>query len=182
MDNEQLFDWLCRAGQGDQAAFEALYRATSPTLYAVCLHLLGRREWAEEVLQESFVRVWHQAGDYTPTRGNVLTWMTSITRYRAIDALRHSGRRPEAALDEARLATLNDEDPGPLDTALAAGDAGALARCLEELSDDQRRCIRMAFMQGMTHAELVDSLQRSLGTVKSWIRRGLQSLKRCLTE
>lgn len=179
-NEDELAALLFRVRNGDQAAFAQLYQRTSPTLFAVCRHLLSQRELAEEALQEVYVRIWHSAGEYNAARGSVLTWMTSIARYKAIDLHRKRARRPEAPLTEARLESIEDDLAGPMQLSMADDDAAALKRCLQLLSEAQQRCLNLAFFQGMTHEEMSRRLERPLGTVKSWIRRGLQELKQCL--
>lgn len=178
--NEELVRLLHLTARGDQQAFARLYELTSPTLFAVCLRMLVQREWAEEALQEAYVKVWHKAGDYNASRGNVLTWLVSIARYLAIDVRRARARRPEAPLSDDDMGRISDDDAGPMERFLAQDDAAALQRCLGELSDTQRQTITLAFFQGLTHHELSSRLKRPLGTVKSWIRRGLEGLKQCL--
>jgi len=179
-DDKELVRLLHRAAHGDEAAFGTLYAKTAARLYPICAHILGQREAAEEALQETYVRIWHQADSYSPTRGNVLTWMISIARYRAIDRVRRSGRRPEAGLDELPDRALADSGAGPQEASALAMDASALAQCMEVLSADQRQAIELAFLQGLTHGEVCQRLGSPLGSVKSWIRRGLEALKRCL--
>lgn len=183
IDENELVRLLFRTGHGDQAAFATLYEQTCARLHSVCLQLLGRREDAEEALQETYVRIWHQADSYSPQRGSVLTWMISIARYRAIDQMRRRGRRREDVtddLDAVPEGALADATRGPQELSALATDAGALAYCMDTLSDAQRQAIRLAFLEGLTHSELCDRLGSPLGSVKSWIRRGLQALKRCL--
>ncbi len=181
-DNKEgeFVELLFRIRNGDQAAFARLYQGTSPILFAVCLRLLPQRELAEEALQEAYVKIWHSAGEYNAARGGVMTWMTSIVRYQAIDLYRQRARRPEAPLTEARLESIDDDLAGPMQISMADDDAAALDRCLRLLSEAQQRCLRLAFFQGMTHHQMSQRLERPLGTVKSWIRRGLQELKQCL--
>lgn len=179
-DDSELVRLLHRAGHGDEAAFARLYEHTAGRLYGVCVHLVGQHEQAEEVLQEAFVRIWHQADSYSSARGGVMTWMISIARYRAIDQLRRRGRRPEANFEELPERALADGAAGPQESSLLASDADALARCLDTLTETQRRSIQLAFLQGLSHREVCHRLERPLGSVKSWIRRGLEALKRCL--
>lgn len=178
--NDELAELLFRSGRGDQKAFRRLYELTAPILFAACRRLLQRRELAEEALQEAYVAVWHRASDFTPMRGAVMTWMASIARNRAIDLRRRDNRRPEHPLFDDELEARADGSPGPLQYTIGADDAVALDRCMELLSETQQRCIRLAFFQGLTHAELSQRLTQPLGTVKSWIRRGLEGLKQCL--
>lgn len=180
VDDRELNRLLYRAAHGDEEAFTRLYDHTASRIYPVCMHLLGQREAAEEALQEAFVRIWHQASTYSAHRGGVLTWMISIARYRAIDQLRHRGRRPETDLDDAPAVALTDHAPGPQEYSAMATDAAALSRCLDTLTAKQREAIQLAFLQGLSHDEVCGRLGRPLGSIKSWIRRGLQSLKQCL--
>lgn len=179
-DDSELVRLLHRTSHGDQAAFARLYERTAGRLHGVCMHLLGQREQAEEATQEAYVRIWYKADSYSTARGGVLTWMISIARYRAIDRLRRSGRQPDADLGEVSEHALADTAAGPQEFSALADDARALAVCMDQLSDAQRRAIRLAFLKGLTHEEVGARLDSPLGSVKSWIRRGLQSLKRCL--
>jgi RNA polymerase sigma-70 factor, ECF subfamily len=148
-------------------------------LFAVALRILRRRDWAEEVLQESFVSIWRHAEEYSAAKSAAMTWMTSIVRNRALDLL----RRPqiEDSDDYESIVELEPLDaPGPLDALESSHDAARVARCLERLEQRQRQSIVLAFFNGLTHAELAENLKQPLGTVKTWIRRGLQQLKGCL--
>lgn len=179
MADEDLEALLLRTAEGDEMAFAALYTRTAPRLFAVCRKMLGRHSWAEEVLQEAYVRIWHNAGEFNHSKGGVLTWMISVTRYRCIDFLRLR-RVSERPLDDADWAGFPDSGPGPLELAMQEGDGAALRTCLETLSADQRQSIVLAFFDGLTHEELCRRLKKPIGTVKSWVRRGIQNLKRCL--
>lgn len=179
-NERELVNQLFRTSQGDQAAFAELYAATAARLYSVCWHILGRRDAAEEALQEAYIRIWHQAERYSPARGGVLSWMISIARYRAIDQIRRDGRRPDVDSDTATAAPVADDAPGPGEATALHHDAEALEHCMKRLSDAQRQAIELAFLQGLNHQEVSARLDRPLGSVKSWIRRGLQALKRCL--
>ncbi|MDI1301838.1 MAG: sigma-70 family RNA polymerase sigma factor [bacterium] len=179
---EDLAPLVYRTALGDQRAFEQLYRQTSSRLYGVALILLRRRDLAEEVLQEAYIKIWHAAGSYQPERGTVSTWLSTIVRRSAIDRLRRN-RNDALVQQEPEDRDVVDEDtPGPLQQLLADADGMRLSRCLEHLDERQRESLRLAFFQGLTHSELAARLEAPLGTVKAWIRRGLDKLKGCLHE
>lgn len=178
---EDLAPLVYRTALGDQRAFETLYRETSPRLFGVALMLLRRRDLAEEVLQEAYIKVWHAAGSYQPERGAVSTWLGTIVRRTAIDRLRRA-RQDGLTLDEAGWEALPDLAPGPLENAMADAEARRLGLCLDELDERQRESVALAFLQGLTHSELAARLGSPLGTVKAWVRRGLERLRQCLGE
>jgi RNA polymerase sigma-70 factor (ECF subfamily) len=180
MDADDLADLLGRCALHDQRAFAQLYRKSSPRLFAVALRITRRRDWAEEVLQESFVSIWNHAAGYSAARSAPMTWMTAIVRNRALDALR---KPREVELDEEQeqlVSAIPDDAPGPEQLLSLARDAGALAECLKQLTAEQQKSIALAFFQGLSHAELAHQMQKPLGTVKTWVRRGLERLKNCL--
>ncbi|MCG8356801.1 MAG: sigma-70 family RNA polymerase sigma factor [Kiloniellales bacterium] len=172
---------LAATAAGDEAAFGRLYAATSPRLFAVILRIVVRRDWAEEVLQEVYLTIWDRAGDYCPDRGAPMAWLTTIGRNRALDRFRR--KRDELPLEaiEGSAASI-DPEPSPLDWALAGAEARRLKACLDRLELRQRDCIVMAMVEGYSHSELSSRFDCPLGTVKSWIRRGLQRLKLCLEQ
>lgn len=181
--NATLAALLARTALADQRAFAALYRHTSSHLYAVALRILREPAAAEEVLQEAFVSVWHHAGGYTAAKSQPQTWLTSIVRNRCLDRLR---RRD---LDTVTLTRDNDEEteidlpgegPSAVDLMIAGADAQSVRDCVQALEGGQKQAIALAFFQGLTHAELARQLGEPLGTVKSWVRRGLDRLKQCL--
>ena len=176
MAAQGLEDLLARSAQGDRAAFQRLYQASAAKLHGVALRILRRGDWAEEVLQECYVSIWTRAGDYRAGLSAPMTWMTSIVRNRCLDWLRRPA--PEVAVET--LEELESGSPGPLAELERAKDAQALARCLGGLDARQRQAIALAFYDGLSHAELASHLRQPLGTVKTWVRRGLLRLKSCL--
>ncbi len=175
MEHEQHLALLGSIAQGDKQAFSTLYQNTSKQLYAVSLKMLRRKELAEEALQDAYVRIWHNASEYRSGKGSVLTWMISIVRYRALDILRYNKIRKE---DE-----LVDSDNFDIDTPEQTSDSEQLLldQCLQQLDLQQRQAIYLAYFNGCSHKEVVNHLNNPLGTIKSWIRRGLMSLQSCLT-
>ncbi len=185
--SRDLAQALARAGTGDRAAFAALYQRTCAHLFAVVLRICKDRALAEDVLQDVYVRIWQSAGSFDAAQSQPLTWMTSIARHRAIDSLRRAQTQPRldsATIDDDEdrdmLERTPDDGPGPLDLLSRAADARALAHCMQALSAAQRHSVALAFYDGLSHAEVARNLGQPIGTVKSWVRRGLLALKSCL--
>jgi len=177
--HETLEDMIAAVADGDRAAFRRLYEATARRLLPVSIGILGRRDVAEEALQDAYLNVWRNAAGFDPGKGRALTWMIAIVRNRALTLRQRIAREGNPAPEDS-LDRLADGAPGPLDEALRSGAARALAGCMAGLDEAQRRAILMAFYRGLSHAELARALDVPLGTVKSWIRRGLARLKDCL--
>lgn len=166
---------LARCALRDGDALARLYELASPVLFALVLRLGGDRASAEDVLQEGFIKIWSKAGDYRADRGAPMSWMTRIMRNQAIDGLR---RRPDWQSDEAQAERESGDDP--LADLLNVDLDRLLQECMEALERPQREAIAMAYYAGYTHQELSLKLGNPLGTVKSWVRRGLARLKRCM--
>ena len=170
---------LLRVATGDQPAFEALYRSTSGKLLGICLRVLSDRTEAEDVLQDVFVTIWHKASQFDPARAGAWTWLGALVRNRAIDrkrALPSALQREPLELAE----TLADGGPSPASYADAGQQRSRLEACLERLQAKQQVLIRTAFFDGATYDELAARSGSPLGSVKSWIRRGLLQLRECL--
>jgi RNA polymerase sigma-70 factor (ECF subfamily) len=179
-DPDVIAELMARCALRDQRAFAELYRQTSAKLYAVAIRILKRNDWAEEVLQESFVNIWNHIVDYSSVRSAPMTWMTAIVRNRALDWLRRPNLERGDQNYDLLVESMPDDAPGP-DIALGnSRDALALAECLKQLSGNQRQTIMLAYAHGLSHGELAEHLKQPLGTVKTWIRRGLERLKGCM--
>jgi RNA polymerase sigma-70 factor, ECF subfamily len=195
----QLAALLERVARDDAAALRALYELTAAKLFGVALRILVKREWAEEVLQDAFVNVWRYAGDYRENRAAPLTWMTAIVRNRSLDFLRRqkaeraeSMERTEGAAFAGRATialaewseTFEDLLPGderdPADSALLSEAARRLAVCMKRLDANQRQAVALAYLRDQSHGEIAQTLSVPLGTVKSWVRRGLEKLRLCM--
>jgi RNA polymerase sigma-70 factor (ECF subfamily) len=170
---------LARAATGDRAALRMIYHDTSAKLFGVLLRILNDRGEAEDVLQEVYVTIWRKAASFDPARASPITWMVAIARNRAIDRLRSGGtsRRMEP-IEEAE--GVSDPAPAAVELLEQSQVQARLATCLGELEDRQSKAIRAAFMDGNTYDELATRMGVPLGTMKSWIRRGLLKLKACL--
>ena len=175
----QLAAALVRVAGGDRAALRLVYQDTSAKLFGVCLRILKDRGEAEDVLQEVFVTVWRRAASFDPGRASPITWMVAIARNRAIDRLRASAvsRRMEP-IESADA--VSDPAPAAVERVELAQQHQRLSRCLEELEARQASAIREAFLDGTTYEELATRMSVPLGTMKSWIRRGLLKLRTCL--
>ena len=167
---------LARTASGDQGAFHSLYERTSARLFAICLRLARERTLAEDFLQEAYTRIWERAPQFDATRGSALAWMVAVTRNHAIDVIRQRGR--ETPLP----------DDFEIDVPASATSAGAetnidfdiVSRCLAALDDGPRRAIVSAYRDGLSYAELSDLLGVPIGTVKTWVHRGIAKLRRSL--
>jgi RNA polymerase sigma-70 factor (ECF subfamily) len=176
----QLEALIARCAAGDAAALKLLYQNTSAQLFGVLKRILLRADLAEEALQDVYVSIWRNAKDYRASKGAVFTWMTSIARYRAIDIKR--SRRREVSFGNPSDYVAEDLDVGA-DLANVTGlnaDVERLKICLEQLGVMPRNAVCLAYLNGLTHDEVATVLGSPLGTVKSWVRRGLQQLRDCL--
>ena len=180
----QLAALLARVALADQRAFAELYRKTSAHLYAVAVRIVRDGAIAEEILQEAFVSVWHYAATYDAAKSQPLTWLTSIVRNRCLDQRRRrevdTVSLAPATDDDAQTLDVAAEGPTPVELLLSGAQARSVRDCVDALEAGPKQAIALAFFQGLSHAELAAHLREPLGTVKSWIRRGLERLRRCL--
>ena len=180
----QLIALLDRVALADQAALKELYDMTSSRLYGVAVRVVTNREWAEDVLQEAFLNIWRIAGDYKASLSPPIAWMGLVVRSRGLDFLRRrTSDRADTAqeLDDLISDTVAGDSPNPIDTTQASEQANALHQCLSALDNKQREVISLAYMRDLSHAELANQLKLPLGTVKTWIRRGLEQLRGCMS-
>lgn len=178
-----LVNLLDRVAAQDHGALKLLYECTAPRLYGLALRVVGQRETAEDVLQDAYLTIWRSAGDYRATLSPPMAWLGLIVRSRALDCLRRLGAGRShltQELDEHLTAALAGDQPGPLAHADASEQASALHGCLRQLDHRQREVISSAYLRDLSHSELAKQLKLPLGTVKTWIRHGLQQLRNCL--
>ncbi|MBU6499836.1 MAG: sigma-70 family RNA polymerase sigma factor, partial [Rhodospirillales bacterium] len=161
---------------GDRSALRALYETQAARLLGLAVRITGQPSLAADAVHDTFVQVWENAERYDPGRGSVEAWLTGLLRFRAIDTLRSRAR--DVAAEAAP--ELTDPDPGPMERLLSTAEGASLYRCLDRLEPRQRQVITLAYVQGLSHGDLALRLATPLGTVKSWIRRGLASLRGCL--
>lgn len=181
--DHELIDLLDRIATQEHAALKRLYERTSSQFFGLALRIMRNRDAAEDVLQESFLTIWRSAGSYRASLSPPMAWMGLIVRSRALDALRkRSTDRAELhhELDEDLAQTLEGESPNPMDAAHASEQAFALHQCLGKLDHKQREVVSLAYLRDQSHGELAEQLRLPLGTVKTWIRRGLEQLRACM--
>jgi RNA polymerase sigma-70 factor, ECF subfamily len=174
---QDLVDALNLTGQGDQAAFGRVYAATSAKLFGILIRILGRRDLAEDVLQEVYIRVWQRAGDFDPGISSPITWLVTIARNRALDEVK---RKTMRSVDEfpGLLDVPSDDDPRVNHE--RAEERSRVLACLDALEPEKSEIVRLAYYYGMTREEIASRINRPVATVKTWLRRSLAQLKDCL--
>ena len=178
-----LPELLARVALGDRAAFRALYDATQRSLFPVARRITRNESWADEVLQESYMTVWHRAATFDSGKASPMTWMTTIVRNRALDRVSLASARHEAGMPDEELEALWTDRPLDDDASVWADDAALHARlhdCVGHLEARQRQTVALCYLNGMSHSEVADHLRQPLGSVKGWIRRAMLHLKNCL--
>lgn len=169
---------IVRAATGDRAAFRVLYAKAGPRLFAICLRMMRTRDVAEDVFQEAMTRIWERSWQFDPGKGEGLAWLATVTRHCALDRLRRD-RTVTVPLDEAATAEIDAKDAVD---GLDAASGSDLRRCLEAMREDYRTAVVLSYVNGLTHEELAERLNRPVGTIKSWVRRGLEQLKDCMDQ
>ncbi len=181
-DVNELDTLMLRASERDEAAFRRFYELTAPAVLSFLLRMLKDRFHAEDVLQDTMVIAWNKANEFDPALASAKTWITTIARRRALDLLRSRKRRDEVLHDDA--AGIRDvfglDQPLSADTPESSATVHRLVFCFGRLNQDAAACIRFAYLDGLTFSEIAARVDRSLGTVKSWVRRGMTKLQECM--
>ena len=179
VSSRDLVGTLEGCARGEHKALRQLYQHTSAKLFAVILRILKDRHMAEDCLQQVYIKIWQAAGSYSAEKSAPMTWMNTVARNQALDLLRKQQREPGWEDDALDL----QEDKGHSQESLveASQTSKAIHHCLKGLDERQRQCLEMSYFDGFTHQGLADHLDVPLGTVKTWIRRGLIKLKECMT-
>ena len=180
--DELLGLWLADVAAGDSRALSLLYDRVSSRLFGLQLRILNNRALAEEALQETFIKVWSNSGSYSPDKGSPTAWLNTLARFQAIDM-----RRRELVRHGGDFGNRSTQDVDLLKTQLPSlqdglADSQLLSRCLERLKPDVKSCIVAIYCEGFTQDEISTAMGRPLGTVKSWVLRGLKNLKECFVE
>ena len=170
---------LAETAVGDDRAFARLYELVSPRLFAVARRIVQRDDLAEDVLQESFLRIWRAAYQYDPAKGPAYAWLVRIVRNRALSARLRMGRR-DVGRAEIDVETMVSDAPDPLMLTIRSDEARRVNACLGNLPANHRRSVALVYFEGLTHLELAERLGIQLGTAKSWVRRGLAQMSKCL--
>lgn len=175
---DELAPLLDAIGNQDRQAFEIFYDATSQRVLGLALRVTQRRELAEEVVCDVYVQVWENPDRYEVSRGTVIAWLMTLSRSRAIDALRREKTRTVSKEKvEALRVNSNTEDNDPQDLLQAVDRESSVYGALNELNAEQRQLIALAFFRGYSHTEIAEFTATPLGTVKTQIRRALVALR-----
>lgn len=178
MTPADLIALVAAVGQGDRSAFEQLYVATRAKLYGVVLRILRRHDLADEVIQETYLKIWGSAGSYDPSKASPITWMVTIARNRAIDLVR---KRSEASLEEEPEAMDVAADiPNPLAARELSEDLKRLMNCIGSLDTDRRQMVMLAYYNGLSRDQLAAKFEKPVNTIKTWLRRSLIEIRECL--
>lgn len=178
MTPAELIWLLASVAKGDQAAFLRIYEATHGKLYGVVLRILRRQDLAEEVLQEAYVKIWNNAGQFNPGLASPITWMVSIARNRAIDVVR---KRSEVSLeDEPAALEVASDTPEPLARREMTEELKRVLECVGRLEPDRQKLVLLAYYNGWSREQLADKFETPLSTVKTWLRRSLIEIRECL--
>lgn len=174
---EEIETLISRVALGNREAFASLYNFTSAKLFGICLRILNDRGEAEEALQETYVKVWRSADKFASGNASPISWLAAIARNTAID--RYRKKKPETAeIEEAEV--IADEAPSPEANTIMSDDMQSLNACMAELDEKHASAIRNVYLGGWSYNEAAEELDVPLNTVKTWIRRGLISLRDCL--
>lgn len=176
---QSLAEDLARCARGEQKAFKHLYQLTSSKLFALILRILKDRELAEDCLQQVYIKIWQASSSYNSSKAAPMTWMNTIARNQALDHLRKLNREPQMETEALDLQV--DQSSSQEQKMTETQNSQQVHRCLRTLNDNQRRCLELSYFDGMTHQNLSNQLEVPIGTVKTWIRRGLMRLKECMT-
>jgi RNA polymerase sigma-70 factor, ECF subfamily len=171
--------WLLAAiAKGDKAAFERLYGATRAKLYGVLLRILGRPELADDVMQETYLKVWQMAGKFDPTVASPITWMVAMARNRAIDIVR---KKADASVEDTPEALgVAAETPPPLARREMTEELRRLLTCLGKLDPEKQRIVLLAYYSGWSREQLAQKLDIPVNTIKTWLRRSLLEIRECM--
>lgn len=178
LSSQELVWLLAAVAKGDRAAFERLYAATRAKLYGVVLRILRRHDLADEVMQETYLKIWNSAGQFDPALSSPITWMVAIARNRAIDQVR---KKTEVSLDEdSAVLEIAADSPDPLAKREMTEELRRLLACMGRLDEERRRLVLFAYYDGWSREQLAAKFDKPVNTVKTWLRRALMEIRECL--
>jgi RNA polymerase sigma-70 factor (ECF subfamily) len=178
LSSQELVWLLAAVAKGDRAAFERLYAATRAKLYGVVLRILRRHDLADEVMQETYFKIWNSAGQFDPALSSPITWMVAIARNRAIDQVR---KKTEVSIDEdPAVLEIAAESPDPLAKREMTEELRRLLACMGRLDEESRRLVLFAYYDGWSREQLGAKFDKPVNTVKTWLRRALMEIRECL--
>lgn len=169
----QLAAALARCTVGDRTALQMIYDCEAARMVGVARRILIRQDLAEEAVHDAFVRIWNGARGFDPQRGTAIGWLYAIVRNRALTIYRGEHRYDHDDPNDI-------QDIAPDDSIARLPETSALRRCLERIERPRRDVVVLAYVHGMSHGEMAGRLKVPLGTIKSWVRRGLMSLQECM--
>lgn len=174
-----LADLLVACGEGDKQALAALHRRITPVLRRQAMRLTTRHDMLDDIVQESLIAIWRQAASFQPLHASPMTWMQAIVRHKTVDHFRALGTRTsllETYADACRLDPASADSP--CDAVESRQRSAQLIKSIEQLFAEQRLAIRLVYLHDLTHAEAAVHMRKPLGTIKTWIRRGMLDLRR----
>ncbi|PCF95753.1 sigma-70 family RNA polymerase sigma factor [Vreelandella nigrificans] len=177
-------DTLARCARGEQVALQQLYRQEGARLLGVVMRIVKDRGMAEDIVHDACLNIWQRADSFDPERGSARTWIFSIARHLALNAIRQRDR--EISVDVNDPGELADDDTyqQSLSTTAEAFDwqtGQQMDECLQQLETERRNCVLHAYVDGLSHAEISAHTGAPLGTVKAWIKRSLLRLRECMS-
>lgn len=182
LDGAALLPVMAAIKRRDSAALAQLYEQTVDRLYGLVFRLLNNAQDAEDILNELYLKVWHEPERYDPTRGPVIAWLVIMARSRALDELRKRKLTQHSSLDESIEDCEAQQTPSPVDVLSQWQEGSRVKHALIQLTEVQRQLISLAFFEELSHAEIAAQMALPLGTVKSHLRRAQQTLKQVLEE
>jgi RNA polymerase sigma-70 factor (ECF subfamily) len=171
--------WLLAAvAKGDEPAFERPYAATRAKLYGVAFRILRRADLADEVMQDTYLKLWRSAGEFDPRLASPITWMVAIARNRAIDLVR---KKTEVSIEEeSDVFDFAADTPDPLAKREMTEELQRLLACMARLDEERRRLVLFAYYHGWSREQLAAKFEKPVNTIKTWLRRALLEIRECL--
>lgn len=175
---DEVTEMIRRVAQQDREAFSQLYEATAPKLMATVLRILKDRSWADDVMHDTYVKIWHKADQFDAELSSPITWLAAIARHGAIDELRRHPARRESSSDE--VDDIADSAPAAHDQIADDQTVKHLNHCIDQLEKDRQDMVRLAYLKGWSRDQLALHFDQPINTVKTWLHRALKQIKRCL--